>query len=71
MIRKSVFAQYAGLSAQPNVSWKNSDSCDGPRPICASDGARKPSPQDARKASESIGAQRRATFGLKVLPKSL
>src|SRR5688572_27779315 len=71
MIRKSVFAQYATLSAQPNVSWKNSDSCDGPRPICASDGARKPSPHEARNANESIGAQRSATFGLVEVPKSL
>src|SRR5688500_11931590 len=62
-ITKSVFAQYAALSAQPNESWKNSDSCEGPRPTCASDGARKPSPQEARSANESSGAQRRATFG--------
>ncbi len=47
-----------------------SDSCDGPRPTCASDGARKPWPQEARKATWSIGAQRSATFGLVDVPKS-
>ena len=36
-----------------------------------SDGARNPVPHDARTSNERVGCQRRLTFGLVVLPKSL
>ena len=41
-----------------------------PLPACASEGARKPVFQPARKTSASLGRKRRPTDGLKSPPKS-